>query len=149
MKKGIMAMLDKRGKNGRFLPGHGGGPGNPHAQRVHRLRAALLSAVTPEDVKEIVYKLVSMAKQGDIAAIKELLDRTIGKPVTAVEVTGADGEPLLQFARLQEVIMAALAEFPDARIAVALSLRELIDAESPGTTGDPAGSEPADGAADV
>ena len=121
-------MIEKRGRNGRFLPGHGGGPGNPHAQKVHRLRSALLNAVTPEDVKEIIYKLVSMAKQGDIAAIKELLDRSLGKPVAAVEVTGADGEPLLQFARLQEVIMAALAEFPDARIAVALSLRELIAA---------------------
>ena len=142
-------MIEKRGRNGRFLPGHGGGPGNPHAQKVHRLRSALLNAVTPEYVKEIIYKIVSMAKQGDIAAIKELLDRSLGKPVAAVEVTGADGEPLLQFARLQEVIMAALAEFPDARIAVALSLRELIDAEPPGTTGDPAGSEPADGAADV
>ena len=49
-------------------------------------------------MKEIVYKLVSMAKQGDIAAVKELLDRTLGKPVTAVELSGADGEPLLQFA---------------------------------------------------
>ena len=141
-------MIEKRGRDGRFLPGHGGGPGNPHAQKVHRLRAALLSADTPEDVKEIVYKLVSMAKQGDIAAAKELLDRTLGKPVTAVELSGADGEPLLQFARLQEVIMAALAEFPDARIAVALRLRELIDVqqhEPPGATGDGAGPGADDG----
>ena len=136
-------MIEKRGRNGRFLPGHGGGPGNPHAQKVHRLRSALLNAVTPEDVKEIIYKLVSMAKQGDIAAAKELLDRTLGKPVTAVELSGADGEPLLQFARLQEAIMTALAKFPEAKVAVALSLRELIDAEQlerPGSTDDQARS---------
>jgi len=145
-------VIEKRGRNGRFLPGHAGGPGNPFAQRVHQLRSALLNTVTPSDIEEVVRKLLFMAKEGDVTAIKELLDRTLGKPVAAVEVTGADGEPLLQFARLQEVIMAALAEFPDARIAVALRLRELIDVqqhEPPGTTGDPAGSEPADGAADV
>jgi hypothetical protein len=141
-------MSDKRGKNGRFLKGHAGGPGNPHAQRVHRLRSALLNTVTPADIEEIIRKLVAMAKEGDIAATKELLDRTLGKPVTAVELTGADGEPLLQIGRLQEAILHALAEFPEAKVAVALSLRELIDAEQPerpGSTDDQARSVLDDG----
>lgn len=30
-----------------------------------------------------------------VAACKEILDRAIGKPTTAVEITGADGEPLI------------------------------------------------------
>jgi hypothetical protein len=143
-----MAMLDKRGKNGRFLPGHGGGPGNPHAQKVHRLRAALLNAVTPADIEEIVRKLIAMAKQGEIAAIKELLDRTLGKPVAAVELSGADGEPLLQLGRLQEAILQALAEFPEARVAIARRLRELVDDRSPESTDaavDPARPGDADG----
>jgi hypothetical protein len=136
------SVFEKRGTNGRFLPGHCGGPGNPHAQKVHRLRSALLNTVTSTDIKEVVHKLISMAKAGDIAAIKELLDRTIGKPVTAIEMTGADGGPLLQFDRIQNVIVQALAEFPDARIAVALRLREMLDGqdpESPAPAGDGAG----------
>jgi hypothetical protein len=143
-------VIEKRGSNGRFLPGHCGGPGNPHAQKVHRLRSALLNTVTSTDIEEIVRKLISLAKGGDVAAIKELLDRTIGKPVTAVELTGADGEPL-QFVHFQNVIMQALAEFPEARIAVAIRLKELIDAgrdgESSEVVGDGVGSGADDGAA--
>ncbi len=45
------------------------------------MRAALLQAVTVGDIKAIVGKLVEQAKGGDIAAIRELLDRAIGKPV--------------------------------------------------------------------
>ena len=141
-------MIEKRGRNGRFLPGHGGGPGNPHAQKVHRLRSALLNAVTPADISEIVRKLIEMAKEGDLAATKELLDRTIGRPVAAVELTGADGEPLLQFGRLQEAIQEALSDYPEARIAIALRLRELVDdrsAESAGPSVDVAGPGDVDG----
>ena len=142
-------MIEKRGVNGRFLPGHCGGPGNPHAQRVHRLRSALLNTVTPTDIEEIVHKLISMAKGGDVAAIKELLDRTIGKPVTAVELSGVDGEPL-QFVRFQHVIMQALSEFPEAKIMLATRLKELIDVgrdgESSEFVGDGAGPVTHDGA---
>jgi hypothetical protein len=142
-------VIEKRGTNGRFLRGHCGGPGNPHAQKVHRLRSALLNTVTSTDIEEIVCKLIAMAKQGDVAAIKELLDRTIGKPVTAVELSGVDGEPL-QFVHFQKVIMQALAEFPEARIAVAIRLNELSDVqngESSEVVGDGAGSLADDGAA--
>jgi hypothetical protein len=128
------SVFERRGTNGRFLPGHCGGPGNPHAQRVHRLRSALLNTVTSTDIEEVVHKLISMAKGGDVAAIKELLDRTIGKPVTAVELSGADGEPL-QLVRFQHVIMQALSEFPEARIAVAIRLKELIDVQDGAVAG--------------
>jgi hypothetical protein len=109
---------------------------------VHRLRSTLLNTVTSSDIEEIVQKLISMAKQGDVAAIKELLDRTIGKPVTAVELSGADGESL-QFVRFQHVIMQTLSGFPEAKSALANRLKELLDVrdgESSGFVGDGAGS---------
>ncbi len=65
---------------GRFARGWKGGPGNPHAKRVGELRSALLASVTPDDLRAVVAKLVQRAKDGDIRAIKELLDRTLGKP---------------------------------------------------------------------
>ena len=72
--------ISTRGADGRFLPGHKeGGPGNPHAKAVSTLRAALLAAVTQDDVEAVVKKLVDQAKDGNIVAARELLDRLFGK----------------------------------------------------------------------
>lgn len=70
-----------RGSNGRFGKGNAGGPGNPHAVQVSRLRAALLKSVTPEDIGDVVQALLAQAKAGDVASIKELLQRLLGPPV--------------------------------------------------------------------
>jgi hypothetical protein len=70
-----------RGSNGRFAKGNAGGPGNPHAVQVARLRTALLQAVTPEDVVDVIQALLAQAKAGDVASIRELLQRLLGLPV--------------------------------------------------------------------
>lgn len=72
-----------RDARGRFAPGNPGGPGNPHARQVARLRAALLEAVTPADVREIIAVVVEAARGGDLAAAKLLFDRLLGPPVEA------------------------------------------------------------------
>jgi len=69
-----------RDNQGRFAVGNRGGPGNPHAQRTSLLRNAMLSAVSADDVEKIIQAVVKAAKEGDIAAAREVLDRTIGKP---------------------------------------------------------------------
>lgn len=68
---------------GRFLPGNGGGPGNPYAKRVAALRGAMLDAVTEDDVRAILGKLVELAKDGSAQAAKEVLDRCLGRAVEA------------------------------------------------------------------
>lgn len=73
----------KRDARGHFKKGNKGGPGNPLSGRVNRLRAALINAVTEEDIQEIIQKLVQLAKQGDIGAAKEVLLRVLGKPIEA------------------------------------------------------------------
>jgi hypothetical protein len=70
-----------RGQDGRFAKGNSGGPGNPHARRVARLRSALLNAVKPDDVREVVVTLLASAKAGEVAAIRELFQRLLGPPV--------------------------------------------------------------------
>jgi hypothetical protein len=70
-----------RGPGGRFAKGNPGGPGNPHAAHVAALRTALLQAVTPEKMRAIVEKLIEQALEGNIPAIRELLERTLGKPI--------------------------------------------------------------------
>ena len=78
--------INGRVASGRFAPGNPGGPGNPHGKRTAALRAMVTEAVTDDDLRAVVAKLVELAKGGDLAAIRELLDRTIGKPVAAVAV---------------------------------------------------------------
>ena len=72
-----------RDEQGRFAAGNRGGRGNPHAAQVGRLRAAMLESVTPEDIAAIIARLIELAKEGDVRAIKEVLDRTLGKPQEA------------------------------------------------------------------
>ena len=68
---------------GRFAPGNKLGKGNPLAGRAAKIRAVLLKALKPADANEIAVKLIANAKAGDLASIREILDRTIGKPATA------------------------------------------------------------------
>ena len=68
---------------GRFAAGWKGGPGNPHAKQVGRLRSAMLAAVSDKEMKAIVKKLVQLAKSGSVPAAKEVLDRCLGRPVEA------------------------------------------------------------------
>ncbi len=79
-----------RGEGGRYLPGTKGGPGNPHPKKVARLRTKLFEWVTDDDLKEVIDELVAMAKGGDIQAIKELLDRMLGKANQPIEVEGEE-----------------------------------------------------------
>lgn len=95
----MIATPSKTGDNGgdmtgRFSSGNRFARGNPHARRTARLRAELLRSVGPDDIREIVRALVEKAKSGDVQAIRELLDRVLGKPAATIEAAGALGIPL-------------------------------------------------------
>jgi hypothetical protein len=77
-------------KTGRFLPGNKGGPGNnAEAQRIQAYRRAFLKALKPRDVRRAVLKLANLAAAGESWAVKELLDRGLGKSheVMHVDIT--------------------------------------------------------------
>ncbi len=94
---------NRRNANGQFAVGNAGGPGNPHGRRVEQLRAALLDAVTDDDVRTIVAKLVEMAKGGDLRAMKEVLDRTLGKSPAGVSLhVSAEGHQQQQIRVVQD-----------------------------------------------
>lgn len=69
-----------RTAGGQFAKGNAGGPGNPYARRVVRLRSLMLEAVSEDDLREIIAALVVRAKSGDLAAAREVLNRLAGKP---------------------------------------------------------------------
>lgn len=73
------------GAGGRFQRGNKAACGHkkPHAAKVSQLRAALLEAVNPEDIRAVIDALVAEAKKGNVAAAREILDRAVGKPIEA------------------------------------------------------------------
>ena len=72
-----------RDARGRFLPGNRASRGNPLAGRVAKLRSALIRAVSPEDMREMVQALVARARGGDVAAAKLVLSYAVGRPSEA------------------------------------------------------------------
>lgn len=90
-----------RAGSGRFAPGNKLAKGNPHAKRVARLRSALLKAVSPSDLRDVITALLTAAKGGDVPAARELLQRLLGPP-----------ESIDLMARLDE-LEAALAELAE------------------------------------
>ncbi len=72
------------------------GQGNASARRAAQLRRRLLARVSDEDMDAIFDKLVELAKDGDLQAIKLVLQYTLGKPGPAAELDCsflADPEP--------------------------------------------------------
>ncbi len=96
-----------RGAGGRFTKGNPGGPGNPHARHVAKIRSVLMSAVSDDDLVQMVRALVEKAKAGDVMDAREVLDRLLGKAKVAVAV-----EPEPQ--RTPDEIRAAIRAFEEA-----------------------------------
>jgi hypothetical protein len=69
-----------RDGKGRFGKGNPGGPGNPHSKRIAQLRKLLLEQLGDDDLQVIAGKLIELAKEGELAAIKLLFQYTLGKP---------------------------------------------------------------------
>lgn len=107
-------------QSGRFVKGCAGGPGNPNIKHLAKLRDGFLAACTVADVRAICRKLVAMAKKGNLLAVREVLDRTIGKSVTSsdelsnneagkflpiIEVLVADREEAIEFKILRDAML--------------------------------------------
>jgi hypothetical protein len=106
------------GKGNKFGKG-----GNPYLKRIKYLKAIVLTSATPEQVRAVIVRLGEQAAEGDVAAAKVYLDHVLGRPAQAIELSGPDGEPIgIEMARLRGVILAALADEPEARYKVARAL---------------------------
>lgn len=80
--------------SGKFIKGNGFGRGNPFGRITALLRSALIDAVSPEEMAEIVKTLIGKAKKGDVAAANIIFDRAIGKPVEAANPDRLDIDEL-------------------------------------------------------
>ncbi len=88
---------------GRFAKGNKAAVGRRkmHAAHVQRLRTAMFASFSVESVQRVVAELEILAEQGNIQAIKEYLDRAVGKPL-----------PLDVVERLQQIEEALGIEVP-------------------------------------
>ena len=80
---------------GRWLAGNPGGSGNPHAAAVARWRSALVATVSADDVRAVVLRLIDAARAGEPWAVKELLDRTLGRAALPVDVELSTAAPAM------------------------------------------------------
>ena len=81
-----------RDGSGRFLPGNPGGPGNPLARQIGRLRSALHEALTVEDMGRVVRAMLQKAQAGDVAAARLCLEYALGKPMQGSVAAALDAE---------------------------------------------------------
>ena len=101
-------------KTGRFLPGYKGGHGNPHAAKYAELKQALIDAIGPDDITEVMLGLLKSAKGGNTYAAREITDRYFGKARQSVDIfhTGKSIEDVIADMEAQ-VVAAKDAKTPD------------------------------------
>jgi len=79
-----------RDNKGRFLPGNPGGPGNPQAHNIAAWRKALADSISADDIADVAMQLLDAAKAGKPWAIRELLDRCMGKSRVQIDFMADD-----------------------------------------------------------
>lgn len=70
-----------RDGRGRFTKGNPGGPGNPLGNSISKLRAELVKAVRPADMRAIARTLIRRARDGDVFAVRILFGYVLGRPM--------------------------------------------------------------------
>ncbi len=100
--------LNGRDAHGRFAKGNAGGPGNPFARQVGRLRQVLLNAATPERIERLACKMMELAEAGDVQAAKLVLSYVLGKPAEAVNPDTLAVEEVEQLKRNTAAVGSAL-----------------------------------------
>jgi hypothetical protein len=121
-----------RNRIGQFDVGTVGGPGNPFGRHVARNRKIFLSAFSDEQVQALVGKLIAMAMEGDLGALKLIFQYLIGKPVPAPNpdrVNHEEWELRRQQPHMEEVAMQAQSQLPHLAV---LAMQRVVDEEKVG-----------------
>ncbi len=104
---------------------------SPAARRSQVLRLKLLESIAEPTVEKVTKKLGELAENGNLTAIKLLLEYAAGRPAQAREVSGRDPKPSgLSWGQVRSIILAALSMHPQAKIELATALETLAHDES-------------------
>ena len=88
-----------RTAGGQFAKGNQAAKGNPYTRKAAEMRKALYSAVTADDIRQIVETLKAQAIRGDLKAIAILFDRVLGTAQAGIDL-------LEQVEQLQDTLEA-------------------------------------------
>jgi hypothetical protein len=100
------AAPDSREPNGRFAAGNPGGPGRSKG-RGYELQRAAQDAITPEHIGALMRKALRMGLEGNLSAMRFVVERTCGKaPEAPTEAVALDIS--LPNLRTSEACMAAI-----------------------------------------
>src|SRR5437588_842861 len=83
-----------------------GHQGSYHKQSA-LIREAVMNAVTPQDVDEIIHALMVEAKNGNVIAARELFDRWMGKAVASIEISKVESESDIKNLSREELLKIA------------------------------------------
>jgi hypothetical protein len=133
-----MGAVVQRGPHGHFLPGQSGNAGGRPAS-LARVRE-LLKPHTERFITELVRLLDSKEEAIRLAAIKEFMDRYVGKPVQSVE---SDVRHMDVGQTIREMYLQAVSGKPGGHGTPTID----VEANTSSTTVPPAGP-PSDGAGD-
>lgn len=77
-----------------FMPGQSGNPGGrpKHKPFLEEIERWIIEH--PGDVTTAIKRAFANAKRGDLATLRELMDRIDGPVTSKQEITGADGGPI-------------------------------------------------------
>lgn len=75
-----------RTAGGQFAKGNQAAKGNPYTRKAAEMRKALYSAVTADDIRQIVEMLKAQALRGDLKAIAILFDRVLGTAQAGIDL---------------------------------------------------------------
>jgi hypothetical protein len=104
-----------RDTKGRFTKGNPGGPGNPFARHVAKLRSALVECVGEDDIRQMAKGLLVSAKLGHLPSIRILFMYVLGKPPSAVNPDTLDIE---EWRQLVQPLAQIAVELPQALMSV-------------------------------
>lgn len=90
-----------RDSNGRFTPGHPGGPGRPPRAIEDEYLRAMASVVDAEAWESIIKKATEQAINGDSKARTFLASYLLGQPIARVADEGSKGKAASMVARLE------------------------------------------------
>jgi len=85
--------LTERNAKGQFVKGNRAAVGhkNHRARTAQQYKETLLNCITEQDIERVVRALIKKALAGDVSAIREVLDRCLGR-VSQAEQTPNDVE---------------------------------------------------------
>ena len=108
----VVTATNGRTATGQFGSGNRFASGHRHQTHVATLRRAFTDALRPDDILQLVAKLMELALEGDVTAIRLILDRALGR-VQSPDSSADIDDALDVENSIQSVLRQLAGRYPD------------------------------------